>query len=139
MPEFSNYVEALDPVVGALSGTELLAASKDGDAVSLTAQQIANLAPNGLAAVDTTGTAISFAIPQIYGSVASPETGNITIVTTGLVKGMTQLLIHDNGTEPTYGSEIQIIAGEYSITVTNYIMLLAVSSTLVLVTISQEL
>lgn len=93
---------------------------------------------NGLPAVDTTGTAISFAIPQIYGSVASPETGNITVVTTGLVKGMTQLLIHDNGTEPTYGGEIQIISGTYSTTVTNYIMLMAVSTTLVLVTISQE-
>lgn len=93
---------------------------------------------NGLPAVDTTGTAISFAIPQIYGSVASPETGNITVVTTGLVKGMTQLLIHDNGTEPTYGGEIQIISGTYSTTVTNYIMLMAVSTTLILVTISQE-
>lgn len=43
MPEFSNYVEALDPVVGALDGTEMLAASKDGDPKSLTSQQIADL------------------------------------------------------------------------------------------------
>lgn len=94
---------------------------------------------NGLPVVDTTGVAISFAVPQIYGSVGTPETGNITIVTTGLVKGMTQLLIHNNGTEPTYGAEIQIISGAYVTGVDNYIMLLAVSTTLILVTISQEL
>lgn len=95
--------------------------------------------PNGLAVANTTGVAISFAVPQIYGSVGTPETGNITIVTTGLVQGMTQLLIHNNGTEPTYGAEIQIISGTYTTGVVNYIMLMAVSSTLVLVTISQEL
>lgn len=43
MPEYSNYLESLDPVVGALAGTEIIGASKDGDAVSLTAQQIADL------------------------------------------------------------------------------------------------
>lgn len=93
---------------------------------------------NGLAAVDTTGTAISFAVPQIYGTDGAPETGNITIVTTGLVKGMCQLLIHNNGSEPTYGAEIKIISGAYATGELNYIMLLAVSSTLILVTISQE-
>jgi len=93
---------------------------------------------NGLAATDTTGTAIAFAVPQIYGSIGSPETGNITINTTGLVKGMTQLLIHNNGTEPTYGSEITIISGAYATGEANFIMLMAVSSSLILVTISQE-
>lgn len=93
---------------------------------------------NLIVATDTTGTAISFAKPQIYGSDASPETGNITIVTTGLVKGMTQLLIHNNGSEPTYGSPIKIISGAYVTGELNYIMLLAVSTTSVLVTISQE-
>lgn len=47
MPEYSNYLESLDPVVGALSGDEIIGASKDGDAVSLTAQQIANLGGGG--------------------------------------------------------------------------------------------
>lgn len=52
MPEYSNYLESLDPVVGALSGDEIIGASKDGDAVSLTAQQIANLGGGG-GAVDS--------------------------------------------------------------------------------------
>lgn len=94
---------------------------------------------NGLAAVDTTGTAISFAVPQIYGSEGSPETGNITINTTGLVKGMTQVLIHNNGTEPTYGSPIKIVGGAYVTGVINYIYLHALATTRILVTINQEI
>jgi len=95
--------------------------------------------PNGLEAANVTGTAISFAVPQIYGSVGSPETGDITIVTTGLVKGMVQLVIHNDSNEPSYGSEIQIVSGAYAADVDNYILLLAVSSTLVLATITQEI
>lgn len=44
MPEYSNYLEGLTPVVGALSGDEIIGASKDGEAVSLTPTQIAALA-----------------------------------------------------------------------------------------------
>lgn len=56
MPEYSNYLESLDPVVGALSGDEIIGASKDGDAVSLTAQQIANLGGGGGTWGSITGT-----------------------------------------------------------------------------------
>jgi hypothetical protein len=115
--------------MGSNKVTGLAAATANGDAVRY--EQVVS--------ADTTGTAISFAVPQIYGSDGSPETGNITIVTTGLVKGMTQLLIHNNGSEPTYGSEIKIISGTYTTGELNYIMLMAVSSSLVLVTISQQL
>jgi hypothetical protein len=87
----------------------------------------------------TTGTVIAFSTPQLYGSVGSPETGNITINTTGLVPGMTQVLVHNNGSEPTYGSEIEIIGGTYATGSINYIFLFALSSSTILVTISQEL
>jgi hypothetical protein len=52
MPEFSNYVEGLTPAAS-LDGTEMIPASKDGEAVSLTAQQIADLGGGG-------GTSIPF-------------------------------------------------------------------------------
>lgn len=94
--------------------------------------------PNGLAAVDATGTAISFAIPQIYGSPASPETTNITLVTTDLVRGMVQILYHDNGTEPTYPAEFVKLGGEYSTTVLNIIYMHAISATRIEYTISQQ-
>jgi hypothetical protein len=47
MPEYSNYLEGLPAVVGALDGTEIIGASKDGDPVGLTAQQIADLGGSG--------------------------------------------------------------------------------------------
>jgi hypothetical protein len=134
------YIWDVDDAQWQLSGSGGTVQSVTGTGVDNTdpANPVVGL-PNGLPAVDTSGTAVAFAIPQIYGSEASPETGNITINTTGLVEGMVQLLIHNNGTAPTYGSPIKIITGEYVINDLNYIMLLAVSSTLVLATISQEL
>lgn len=45
--EYSNYLEGLPTAPDPLSGDEIIGASKDGDAVGLTAQQIADLAPPG--------------------------------------------------------------------------------------------
>lgn len=167
MPEYSNYIESRTPLTDEeVEGDEILGCSKDGSARSLTSQQIANLGggggsgtvesvtgdgvdntdpdnpvielPNGLAAVDTTGTAIAFAIPQFYGSPGSPESGNITLVTTGLVKGMVQVLYHDNGTEPTYPVEFVKLFGTYDTGVLNVIYMHAISATRIEYTISQE-
>lgn len=76
---------------------------------------------NGRPVVAATGTVISFAVPQTYGTIASPETGNITKNATGAVVGMVQLLIHAlyNST-PTFGAEF-VLLGSYTPTETNYI------------------
>jgi hypothetical protein len=95
-------------------------------------------AATGSGAVAATGTAIAFATRQIYGDV-TPETGNVTLVTTGLVKGMTQLLVHNHSSIPTFPTEFIIIWGGYSVNVDNYIMMYAKSASVILVTISQEL
>lgn len=118
--------------MGSQKVKSLAAATANGEAVRY--EQVTN----GLEPANVTGTAISFAVPQIYGSDGSPETGNITVVTTGLIRGTTQLLIHNNGSAPTFGSPIKIISGAYVTGELNYIMLLAVSATSVLVTITQE-
>jgi hypothetical protein len=94
--------------------------------------------PSGLAAVDVSGTAIAFAVPQFYGTPGAPESGNITLNATGLVKGMVQLLYHDNGTEPTYPSEFVKLSGTYSTTVLNIIYMMAISASRIEYTISQE-
>lgn len=104
-----------------------------------TSDRIAAQAPRGLARVGTTGTVISFAIPQIYGSVATPETGNITYSTTGLVLGMDQILIHNNSSTPTFPAEFIIIWGGYVANVQNTIRMEAIESNYIEVTISQEL
>lgn len=87
---------------------------------------------------DSTGTAIAFDAPRTYG-ISAPETGNITLNSSGLVKGVTQLIIHNNSGEPTFGAEFKIISGAYVTGEDNYIFCHAVSSSLILVTISQEL
>lgn len=93
---------------------------------------------NGLESVDTTGTSIAFAVPQFYGTPGAPESGNITLDTTGLVKGMVQVLYHDNGTEPTYPASFVKLSGTYSTTVLNIIYMQAISTTRIEYTISQE-
>jgi hypothetical protein len=88
--------------------------------------------------VTATGTAIAFDVPRTYGYLIV-ETGNITLNSTGLKEGITQLIIHNHSTEPTFGAEFKIIGGAYATGQDNYILLHAVKSSLVLVTISQEL
>lgn len=131
MPKYSQ-IRAQNPVQLPLSGNEILLVTQSGETRGMIVSEIQN------AAVDSTGTAISFDRPRIYGSDAQPETGNVTIVTTGLIKGMTQLLIHNNASEPTFGAGLKIISGAYATGELNYILLLAVSSSSVLVSITQE-
>ena len=90
------------------------------------------------ASVASTGTSIAFDKTRTYGEV-TPETGNITLDATGLIKGITQLVIHNHSSEPTFGAEFKVIGGEYTINETNYIFMNAVTSGLILVTISQEI
>jgi hypothetical protein len=68
MPEFSNYVEGLTPAASA-DGSEIIPVSKDGDAVSLTSQQIADLGGGG-------GTSIP------YGTTSGTNTYTITATPT---------------------------------------------------------
>lgn len=112
--------------------------SVTGDGVGGTATDPVITLKNGLPSADTTGTAIAFATPQIYGTPGSPESGNITLVTTGLVKGMVQILYHDNGTEPTYPAEFVKLSGTYSTTVLNIIYMHAISAARIEYTISQQ-
>lgn len=93
---------------------------------------------NGLKPTASTGTAIAFDTPRTYGY-ATAETGNITLNDTGLIEGMVQLLIHNDSSEPTFGSEFKIISGAYAANEDNYIFMLAVKSNLILVTITQEI
>lgn len=87
--------------------------------------------------IASSGTVIAFDKPRTYGY-STAETGNVTLNATGLVEGMTQLLIHNHSSEPTFPATMKIVGGAYVISVNNYIVLYAVKSDLILVTISQE-
>jgi len=49
----------------------------------------------------TTGAVISFATPQIYNSIASPSSSNLTDSLTGARIGIVQKIYHNSGTAPT--------------------------------------
>lgn len=68
-----------------------------------------------------TGVAIQFDKPRTYGTIAAPESGNVTYNSSGAVVGMVQLLIHSlyNST-PTFGAQF-ILLGSYTPSETNYI------------------
>lgn len=69
----------------------------------------------------TSGVAIQFDKPRTYGTIASPESGNVTYNSSGAVVGMVQLLIHSlyNST-PTFGAQF-VLLGDYTPSETNYI------------------
>lgn len=90
------------------------------------------------ASTASTGTDIKFDIPRTYG-VTTPETGNITLDSTGAKSGMVQLIRHNHSSEPTFGSEFKVIGGGYQTGVINYIYCEYVKSDEILVSICQEL
>lgn len=101
------------------------------------ATALADLVPEQTPA--TTGTALSFTEDQVYGSIATPETGNITAVLTGAKLGVTVTVLHNNGTAPTFGSEFHALSGSgsYVSGVLNFIDCQYLSNTIIRYSISQ--
>lgn len=87
----------------------------------------------------TTGTALTFLTDRVYGSEATPETGNITADVTGAKLGVTNLIIHNAGTAPTFDSKFYKLSGSgtYTLGVKNYIYCQYVSATRILYSINQ--
>lgn len=88
-----------------------------------------------------TGTALSFVSDAIYGSTATPETGNITGVTTNAKPGAVILLIHNNGSTPTFDVKFKKLSGsgDYVTGQINYIMCMYLDSTHIIYSINQAL
>ena len=63
---------------------------------------ISNLALKQDFATATTGAVISFSVPQVYNSVASPSSSNITNDLTGARIGIVQKIFHNSGSAPTF-------------------------------------
>ena len=88
----------------------------------------------------TTGTAISFTIDKVYGTLTTPETGNITADVTNAKLGVTNIIIHNSGTAPTFGSEFKKLSGSgnYVTGVVNYIYCTYISTTEIIYSINQR-
>lgn len=85
---------------------------------------ISNLALKAnVEATATTGTAVTFTEDKVYGSKATPETGNITGNITGAKLGVTILILHNSGTTPTLDSKFKKLSGSgnYAMSQLNYI------------------
>lgn len=86
-----------------------------------------------------TGTAVEFIQDRVYGTMASPETGNITASYTSANPGCTIVIIHENGTEPTYPAAFQKLdgSGTYDTAAINFISCTFLETGTVLYTISK--
>lgn len=88
----------------------------------------------------TTGVNISFTQDRVYGSLATPETGNITANVTGAKLGVTNIIIHNSGTAPTFSSQFKKLSGSgnYVTGVVNYIYCTYISTTEIIYSINQR-
>ena len=88
----------------------------------------------------TTGTAISFSTDKVYGTLNTPETGNITADVTNANLGVTNIIIHNSGTVPTFGSEFKKLSGSgnYVVGVVNYIYCTFITATEIIYSINQR-
>ena len=91
-------------------------------------------------APSTTGTVISFSTDKVYGTLTTPETGNITADVANAKLGVTNIIIHNSGTAPTFGSEFKKLSGSgnYSTGVVNYIYCTYISTTEIIYSINQR-
>ena len=88
----------------------------------------------------STGVNISFSTDTVYGTLATPETGNITADVTNAKLGVTNIIIHNSGTAPTFGSQFKKLSGSgsYVVGVVNYIYCTFISSTEIIYSINQR-
>lgn len=75
----------------------------------------------------TTGVSITLDTPKEYGTYASPETGNIAVSLTGAVRGIDQIVYHDDTVAPTIvvtgGTAVKFGPIDYDLTKVNLIVL----------------
>jgi hypothetical protein len=117
---------------GKLSSTDWTTFNSKQDALGYT--------PLPTAAGTTTGTVLTFVTDRLYGSIATPETGNISVDTTNAEIGVTNVIIHNSGTAPTFTSPFKKLSGSgnYATSQINYIFCMYINSTEIIYSINQR-
>lgn len=94
-----------------------------------------------IAATQATGVALTFITDSVYGTIASPETGNITYSSTNAVLGVTNLIIHNHTVAPTFATNMKKLSGSgnYLTSNINYIYVTYINSTEVVYNIQQRI
>jgi hypothetical protein len=105
-----------------------------------TKQNALGYTPLPTAAGTTTGTVLTFVTDRLYGSIATPETGNISVDTTNAEIGVTNVIIHNSGTAPTFTSPFKKLSGSgnYATSQINYIFCMYINSTEIIYSINQR-
>ena len=105
------------------------------DSIAVVEGSIAELVPTA-----TAGTVVTFDTPKQYGTTTTPETGNITFSFTSAALWVVGMVVHNNGTEPTYPTEAKLLNGSqsYAPSVDNYIFFMYLDANHVLYHIQNE-
>jgi len=122
-----------------IEGTKAITSLKlENYKVAILDPNISNKLP--IEAPQTTGVALTFITDSVYGTIGSPETGNISFSSTGAKLGVTNLIIHNNGTAPTFAANMKKLSGSgtYTVSVVNYIYVTYINSTEVIYSINQR-
>lgn len=69
---------------------------------------------NAIRTTAATGTVIDFTKPKVFGTVASPETGNVTDDLTGALTGVIQKIYHNHSGAPTFPAGWVKLSGTYT-------------------------
>ncbi len=132
------------PAAVALTGTEPLESEQSGESVQFTVDDIKTYfaidSKQNIEWRQNTGTSLAFTENSVYGTVASPETGNITVNVALAKRGAMNVVIHNTAAMPTFGSEFveTSVSKGYKSLVRNYIFCQYVNSTKILYWILQE-
>jgi hypothetical protein len=111
--------------MGAQSLTNLGTPTNNSDATTKTYVDTA-LGGKQNTVATTTGVAVALVTPQEYGTYAAPETGNIAVSLTNAVRGIDQIVYHDDSVAPTIvvtgGTAIKFGPIDYNLTKVNLIV-----------------
>ena len=111
--------------MGAQSLTNLPTPTNNSDAATKTYVD-SSLAGKQNTVATTTGVAVALVTPQEYGTYAAPETGNIAVSLTNAVRGIDQIVYHDDTVAPTIvvtgGTAIKFGPIDYDLTKVNLIV-----------------
>jgi hypothetical protein len=123
-----------NPVVGTQSAND-----NSTKAASTAYVDAADALKLNLEAGATTGTVLTFTEERVYGTIASPETGNLTFSTTGAKRGIVNLVIHNHSVAPTFSTMKKSSASQnYVLSVVNHIYVEYVESGEIIYTIIQR-
>lgn len=133
-----NYFE--DPAFGGLYYKKIGLDINTTDLVNYYKKTESDLRYITIEANSLTGTVISFTTDRVYGTLTTPETGNITAAVTNAKLGVTNIIIHNSGTAPTFDSKFKKLSGSgnYVTGVVNYIYCTYISTTEIIYSINQR-